>query len=300
MTQRPICDYEGSRYRTDFWTAERRYEDAAERVAMKALLPPTGHRLVEIGVGHGRLVDLYSGYDEVVLLDYARSQLLQARERLGDAAPGGRPGYRYVLGDFYRLPFVGGLFDTVVTVRTLHHAADAPAVLAGVADILAPAGTFVLEFASKRNLKAVLRYLLGRQSWSPFDQQPVEFAELNFDFHPAWIRHHLARAGLCVERVRAVSYFRLGILKRTLPFATLVALDRLLQPTGAICQLSPSLFLRAAAGPEKPAAPAGAFFRCTGCGSAALRETSDHLACTACGTVFPRRDGLYDFRGGSG
>jgi SAM-dependent methyltransferase len=277
---------------------ERAYEDAAERVALRALLPPAGRRLVEIGAGYGRLVDLYAGYEQVVLLDYARSQLLQAQERLGEAGPGGTPRYTYVMADFYRLPFCPGLMDAVVMVRTLHHAADAPAVLSGVSRMLAPGGAFVLEFANKRNLKAILRYLLRRQSWSPFDPEPVEFAKLNFDFHPRWIRRHLTETGLRLERTRAVSHFRLDLLKRTVPTGLLVALDRLLQPAGALCQVSPSVFVRAAAPADRPAAPAGAFFRCTGCGSTVMVDAGDHLACTRCGARFPLQEGIYDFRGG--
>ncbi|HEC34836.1 MAG TPA: methyltransferase domain-containing protein [Chloroflexi bacterium] len=294
----PICDYEGSRYRTEFWVRERAYENGVERAAMRALLPPRGRRLVEIGAGFGRLVDLYDGYEEVVLLDYARSQLLQARERLEDSGPGEQPRYVYVLANFYHLPFVPGLFDTAVMVRTLHHAADAPAVLKGISQVLAPAGTFVLEFANKRNLKAILRYLLRRQSWSPFDPQPVEFAELNFDFHPAWVRRHLEAAGLRVEGVRAVSFFRVGFIKQAVPARLLVALDRLLQPTGGLGPLTPSVFLRAAAPANKPAAPPSVFFRCIACGSTTLMDRRDRLTCTDCGARFPLQDGIYDFRGG--
>jgi len=296
----PICDYEGSRYRTEFWGRGRAYEDGVERVAMRALLPRAGRRLIEIGAGFGRLADLYAGYEEVVLLDYARSQLLQARERLGDAGPGGRPRYRYVLGDFYRLPFVPGLFEAVTMVRTLHHAADGPAVLRGVARVLAPAGVFVLEFANKRHLKAVLRYLLRLQSWSPFTLEPVEFVELNFDFHPAWVRRHLTEAGLRIERVRAVSFFRIGFLKRTVPTGLLVALDRFLQSVGGVWPLTPSVFLRAVAPADKPPAPPGSFFRCTACGSAVLVDEGERLVCADCGACFPLQGGIYDFRGGAG
>ncbi|MCX8067638.1 MAG: methyltransferase domain-containing protein [Anaerolineae bacterium] len=292
----PICDYEGSRYRTEFWSPERAYEDGAERAALRALLPPSGRFLVDVGAGFGRLVDLYSGYERVVLLDYARSQLLQARERLGDAGPGGKPRYLYVLGDFYRLPFAPGLFDAVVMVRTLHHAADAPAVLRQVGTVLAPGGTFVLEFASKRHLKAILRYLLRRQSWSPFDPEPVEFVPLNYDFHPRWVHEHLRKAGLAVQRARAVSFFRVGFLKRTIPTGLLVTLDRWLQPVGALYPLTPSVFLQAVAPPDRSPAPPGAFFRCTACGSLLLVDEGESLRCTDCGRAFPVQDGLYDFR----
>ena len=32
-----ICDYEGSAYRTDFWTQERSYEDEVERVVRETI-----------------------------------------------------------------------------------------------------------------------------------------------------------------------------------------------------------------------------------------------------------------------
>jgi SAM-dependent methyltransferase len=293
---RPVCDYEGSAYRTEFWNEERAYEDAVERVALRAMLPPTGRRLVEIGAGYGRLAPLYAGYDEVVFFDYAFSQLRQARSLWGDAAPGGRPRYVYVAADFYHPPFVPGLFDTVVMVRTLHHAVDAPAVLRGVAGILAPRGNFVLEFANKRNAKAILRHWLGRQAWSPFDREPVEFVKLNFDFHPAWIREQLAGQGLTVRAQRTVSHFRLGLLKRHVPLDLLVGLDRLCQPTGALWQLTPSVFVRSQAPADKPAAPEGAFFRCLACGADRLAAGDDALRCAGCGARYAIRDGIYDFK----
>ncbi len=55
-TQPPICDYEGSSYRTEFWGGDQReYENLAERIALRALLPSGGQRLVEIGAGFGSL-----------------------------------------------------------------------------------------------------------------------------------------------------------------------------------------------------------------------------------------------------
>ncbi len=274
----------------------RAYEDGAERVALRALLPPRGRRLLEIGAGFGRLVDLYAGYDEVVLLDYAHSQLLQARELLGDAAPGGRPRYRYVQANLYRLPFVPALYDTVVMVRTLHHAADGARVLHNISQVLAPSGSLVLEFANKRNLKAIIRYLLRRQSWSPFDPRPVEFVELNFDFHPAWVRRHLTDAGLRIVSTRTVSHFRFPLLKRMLPAGLLVSLDRLMQPSGALWQLTPSVFVRAVAAADKTTAADDAFFRCPACGADGLAEQDDHLLCNVCGARYPIRDGIYNLR----
>src|SRR6185436_12176934 len=102
----PVMDYEGSHWREEFWRG-RAYEDRVERIALSAELPPTGQRLVEIGAGFGRLADLYRGYGEVILLDYARSMLKDARERLG-----ADPRFIFVAADLYNLPFAENALDT--------------------------------------------------------------------------------------------------------------------------------------------------------------------------------------------
>ena len=148
-----ICDYEGSRYRTDFWEGQNRsYEDAVERVAMQKMLPPSGHRLIEIGGGFGRLVDLYQGYRQIVLTDYARTQLEEAQDYLGHD-----PRILYVVADVYNLPFVDNLFDTLTMVRVMHHLVDVPAALAEIYRVVMPYGTTVVEHASKFHLKSLLR-----------------------------------------------------------------------------------------------------------------------------------------------
>jgi hypothetical protein len=110
------------------------------------------------------------------------------------------------------------------------------------------------------------------------------------------MRERLAELGLRVRETRTVSHFRLGLVKRLVPTGVLVTLDRLLQPTGAWCQLSPSVFVRCTAGDAKPVAPQGAFFRCTACGSTTLAREGDALSCVDCGARFAVRDGIYDFK----
>src|SRR5512140_3071150 len=160
----PVCDYEGSDYQTSFWEqGGREYEDRAEAIALKRLLPARGQLLLELGAGAGRNTPRYSGYDRIVLLDYSRTQLQQARAHLGDSSR-----YVYVAADIYKLPFVDGLFDGATMIRTLHHMADAPKALAQVHSALAPDATFILEYANKRNIKSIVRYVLHRQNWNPF------------------------------------------------------------------------------------------------------------------------------------
>lgn len=296
-SSRPVCDYEGSRYRTEFWTSEREYEDLAERRALDKLLPPRGGRLIEIGAGAGRLADLYLGYDQVVLMDYARSTLVEAREQIAARFPDRAGRFVLVAADLYALPFVDGLFDVVTMVRVMHHVADVPAALAGIASILKPGATFLLEFANKRHLKAILRYLARRQSWSPFAPEPVEFVKLNFDFHPAWMQAQLSEAGFRAERTLAVSHFRWALLKRLFPARVLAAADSALQDVGAACKLTPSVFLGLRAPTTNRLAPPGAFFRCPACRSEHMSESPDAVTCGECGRVWPVREGIYEFKG---
>ncbi len=290
----PVCDYEGSDYRTRFWQNQGRdYEDRVERIALRRLMPPTGGTLIEIGAGFGRLADEYTGYERVVLFDYSRSLLREAQAHLGDD-----PRFLYVAGNWYQMPFVAGLFDTLVQIRTLHHAADVGALFTQLARIARPGGEYVLEFANKQNLKAILRYGLKRQDWSPFALEPVEFVALNYDFHPAWIRQQLQEAGFYPGRMLTVSHFRLGAVKDRLPTGFLAWLDAGAQRTGNWWQLSPSVFVHSA-NPSwgEPAAPP-AFFACPSCGAQLLEEDNGRLPCPhpPCQKVWSVQDGLYDFK----
>lgn len=294
----PVCDYEGSDYRTRFWEGQgRAYEDQVERIALRRLLPPAGETLIEIGAGFGRLADEYHGYRQVVLFDYSRSLLREAQAHLGDDSR-----FIYVAGNWYEMPFVDGLFQAMVQIRTLHHAADVPALFRELQRIARPEGGYVLEFANKRNLKAILRYLLKRQTWSPFSPEPVEFVELNFDFHPRWIRNQLAAAGFTPGETLTVSHFRLGVLKRLVPTRLLVALDSVVQRTGSRGQLSPSVFVRSTHPPHGPTARPGTFFACPRCktplSQVAPRPAGEGgiLSCPQCGEKWGVTGGLYDFK----
>jgi ubiquinone/menaquinone biosynthesis C-methylase UbiE len=297
MTTPPICDYEGSDYQTSFWDqGGRQYEDRTEEIALRRLLPKSGHLLLELGAGAGRNTPRYRGFDRIVLLDYSRTQLEQAQQRLGTSDK-----YVYVAADVYRLPFITGLFDAATMIRVLHHMADAPKALEQVQDALATNGVFILEYANKLNLKAILRYLLGRQKWSPFSLEPVEFVKLNFDFHPKAIRNWLEKLGFRIEKTLTLSHFRVGLLKRLVPTSILVLLDSLFQWTGAWWQLSPSVFVRAVkrgehSFPLHSPDTVPACFKCPDCGQSPLTVKTEYLECSGCGKKWAVKEGIYDFR----
>ncbi|CAG0944277.1 Demethylrebeccamycin-D-glucose O-methyltransferase [Anaerolineae bacterium] len=291
-----ICDYENSPWRTEFWRG-RDYEDRAERIALARLLPPRGTRLCEIGAGFGRLADFYLGYDQIILIDYARSMLQEARDHiLGDSrftVYASR--FRFVAADLYNLPLADSALDTVVTVRVLHHVADIPRAFAEIARVVRPNGTYVLEHANKRHIKAILRYWLKRGP-NPFTRDPLEFVKLNFDFHPRYIADNLRTVNFISQECRAVSTFRVATLKRIVPANILVTLDGLIQRPAARLQLSPSLFVRAES--AKPGAPNlnPILWRCVACGSTDIAEARDALTCGACSRVYPIMDGIIDFK----
>jgi ubiquinone/menaquinone biosynthesis C-methylase UbiE len=292
--QRPVCDYEGSDYRTRFWDGKGRdYEDLVERIALRRLLPPRGNTLIDIGAGFGRLADEYTGYDRVVLFDYSRTLLREAKERLGHD-----PRFHFVAGNWYQMPFADAAFEVMVQVRTIHHAADVPALLEELSRVSASGGTYVLEFANKRNLKAILRYALRRQDWSPFTTDPVEFVELNYDFHPSWMCQQLQQAGFQPRQMRTVSHFRLALIKRLVPPAWLATLDRLLQPSGSWIQLTPSVFVASRHPQKAKEALTGEFFACPSCGSAlpSTQESKALLTCDGCGRIWKLEEGIYDFK----
>ncbi len=286
----PICDYEGSNYRTEFWENKgRNYEDRVERIALRRLLPKQGKRLLEIGAGFGRLTDEYHAYEQVVLLDYSLSQLQYAQEHLGRSDR-----YIYVAADAYKLPFQPGVFDGATMIRVIHHMASVRTVLAQVRRILSPEAIFILEHANKRNLKALVRYSTKKQDWNPNDLEPVEFVELNFDFHPEYIRQELQAADFAVERRLPVSFFRLNSLKQVVGTSVLAGMDGLAQVTGAL--YAPSVFVKAIAGRHGVTnLKASSIFACPDCGGY-LERSGEEMICHKDHRRWAVRDGIYDFK----
>lgn len=293
-------DYEDSQYKTDFWVGQgREYEDATERLALKRLMPPAGLRIAEIGAGFGRLADQYLGYEQIILFDYSRTLLRDAAERWAHD-----PRFVIVAGNIYELPLASHILDTLVMVRVMHHLADVPAALAQLRRVLHSRSLAVIEYANKRNLKSLLRWALHKQSWSPLDEEPVEFVALNFDFHPAWMDAKFKQAGLAVQKQFAVSHFRQGALKRRVAADRLAHLDAAIFGVGGRYPLAPSVFVQALAPDTGPPAQVGVtqgelagLFRCPTSGSETFeRLDEDLLYCPESGFRYARKQGVWDFK----
>lgn len=297
--QPEVIDYEGSPYRTAFWDG-RDYEDAAERLALQRLLPLKGRRIAEIGAGFGRLADLYLGYDQIVLFDYSRTLLKEAVAKWGND-----PRFVFVAGNIYQLSLAKASLDTLVMVRVMHHLADVPLALAEIRRVLHGESTAILEYANKRNMKAVARWLLGRQDWSPLEHTPLEFVKLNYDFHPSWMQEKFIQSGLDVRQQLAVSHLRVPLLKRSLPAATLAKVDSWFFGLGGHYPLAPSVFAQVIAKGDADEQTFRAdlsdltdLFKCPACASERTLKLADEtqLVCGTCAKRYAKRDGIWDFK----
>ena len=290
LNQPQIIDYEGSPYRTDFWEGQgREYEDLAERSAIKKLLPSSGDIIMEAGAGFGRLAQLYNGYNKVLLVDYSLSLLQEAQQLWGDDER-----FTFVAASVYNLPFVDGLLDSLVMIRVMHHLQQPGAALSELSRLLSGDGDFILEYANKRNLKAIARYGLRRQDWSPFDLQPYEFVHLNYDFHPAWMSNIIQQSGLTIKRELAISSFRINKIKRVIPAQTLARIDTMVASPGAALKLSPSILVHCKKTGSHP--KPDNLFQCPACQCTTLEEDHQVISCRGCGRNWPVVDGIYDFR----
>jgi ubiquinone/menaquinone biosynthesis C-methylase UbiE len=230
-------DYDLS-YRDVFWLT-RAYEDEADRLAIRALIPRTGNEILDLGAGFGRLTSECLGYRAITLVDTSPTMLSAAAERWS-----GGDRIRFVRASADALPFPDSSFDAVISVRMLVHVADPRHVFEQVRRVLRPGGSFVVEFPNRRHVLAIARYLARQQTWSPWDPAPHEYLAGHFAHHPARLIRQLGDSGLVVDAVRAASILRSSWLKRHTDLAHLVKLEASLQrPLGPLFP-SPSVYLR--------------------------------------------------------
>jgi ubiquinone/menaquinone biosynthesis C-methylase UbiE len=131
------------------WDEMRALDLPAQAVeaAVLAALPRTGPqqsigRLLDIGTGTGRLIELLSPVVVAATgIDASRAMLALARSRLS------KPGMTHCsvrLADMYRLPMADATFDVVVLQMVLHYAEDPEGAIAEAARVLRPGGTLLV------------------------------------------------------------------------------------------------------------------------------------------------------------
>lgn len=103
-------------------------------------------RLVDIGTGTGRMIELFAPRaDKALGIDRSPEMLRLARAKLAEA---GLDGAELRQGDMYALPLPSGAADTVIIHQVLHYAQNPAAAIAEAARLLAPGGRLlVVDFA---------------------------------------------------------------------------------------------------------------------------------------------------------
>ncbi len=185
--------YEGQDYE-QFWVGPgKEYLDRLEHLVVAHALRG-GDAMVDIGAGFGRLVSCYiDKYRSVNLVEPASNLRDTARRTYGDRAA-------YHDASVTTLPFASRSLDAVLLVRVFHHLGDPSDALREIHRVLKPGGTLVFNFSNKRNLKRILRWLVGRGR-SPFDRGIEPYSETLFGQHPGYVEKELVRAGfkICAE-----------------------------------------------------------------------------------------------------
>jgi ArsR family transcriptional regulator len=121
-------------------------ETEVEAAISRALAERPVGRLVDIGTGTGRMLELFAaGARSALGVDRSPEMLRLARVKLADA---GLASAELRQGDMFALPLPSGCADTVIVHQVLHYAQQPAAAIAEAARLLAPGGRLlIVDFA---------------------------------------------------------------------------------------------------------------------------------------------------------
>lgn len=243
MSKKVISDYNGYDYKKDFWeNTNREYEDFADRMAIRKLLPKRMEKFVDIGGGYGRLTNEYlKRAKKAIIFDFSKTELKQAKETFGDKI-------ETQSGNIYQLPFLDNEFDGLMMVRVTHHLNDLKKALQELHRVLKPGGTAIIEIANKRTIPKMTRFLLRRSKVNPFDQAVANFPEIDkdgfYNYHPKYIENLFKNVGFNIEKILSVSNFRSRSLKKIFKTKNLIKMEDLAQSALAPIRFAPSIYYK--------------------------------------------------------
>ncbi|MBR3253283.1 methyltransferase domain-containing protein [Candidatus Saccharibacteria bacterium] len=243
MSEKVVSDYNGYDYKKIFWEdADREYEDQADRMAIRKLLPKRMEKFADIGGGYGRLATEYlKRAHKVYIFDYSKTELQQAKEIYGDKI-------ETKVGDIYKLPFKDNELDGLMMVRVTHHLRYMEKAMAELYRVLKPGGVAVIEVANKRTLPKMARFVTGRSKVNPFDKKVANYKEISangfYNYHPKYVEEIFDKVGFSKEKVLSVSNFRNKTLKKILKTNNLVKMEDKAQSVLAPIRFAPSIYYK--------------------------------------------------------
>ena len=243
MSEKVVSDYNGYDYKKEFWeNVDREYEDQADRMAIRKLLPKRMNKFADIGGGYGRLANEYlKRAHEVIIFDYSKSELQQAKDIYGDKV-------ETRAGDIYKLPFKDEELDGLMMIRVTHHLKHMDKAMAELYRVLKPGGVAVIEVANKRTLPKMARFVTGRSKVNPWDKTVANYKEIAangfYNYHPKYIEEIFKQTGFKTEKVLSVSNFRSKSLKKVLGTKNLVKMEDGAQKLLAPIRFAPSIYYK--------------------------------------------------------
>jgi SAM-dependent methyltransferase len=230
---------------TSYWQ-DRDYENAAEKVALRALLQGQRFRhAADIGGGFGRLCPLLAEYaTQVTLAEPSRTQLDKAEEWLDGT------GIERLQMQADALAFGDKSLDLVTMVRVMHHIPQPAAEFAEIHRVLADDGWFIVEVANYGHIVNRLKHLRRRERL-PAEPVSILTNVEHGDDSIAFVNHNvstvvrqLAGAGFTLDAKLSVSNLRGRRVKRLVPTRVLVGVEKALQRPLARFDFGPSIFLK--------------------------------------------------------
>ncbi len=243
MSEKIVSDYNGYDYKKEFWeNVDREYEDQADRMAIRKLLPKRMDKFADIGGGYGRLANEYlKKAHKVYIFDYSKSELKQAKEIYGDKV-------ETKAGDIYELPFKDNELDGLIMVRVTHHLKYMKKAMAELYRVLKPGGVAIIEVANKRTLPKMVRYITRRSKVNPFDKKVANYKDISkdgfYNYHPKYVEEIFEKVGFKTEKVLSVSNFRSKRLKKLFGTEKLVRMENGAQQILAPIRFAPSIYYK--------------------------------------------------------
>jgi ubiquinone/menaquinone biosynthesis C-methylase UbiE len=228
-----------------YWNG-RRYEHLSEEIAIKRLLKKKHfNTAVDVGGGYGRLCLLLENYaDNVTLAEPSKQQLDIAKDFLKD-----HPEVDRKLLQADDLKFKDASIDLLTMIRVMHHLPDPSAEFREISRVLSAKGLAIIEVANYAHARNRIKYLIKLKK---LPTKPVDIrseknkgeAEVAFVNHnPSTVIRQLEHAGLTTDSILSVSNLRSPGLKKIMPQAVMLSLEKVMQRPLASMYFGPSIFI---------------------------------------------------------
>lgn len=245
ISKKRADQYDNDNYNyLNYWSG-RDYEHASEELAIKRFLKDSHFKnAADIGGGYGRLCVLLKNYsDHVTLAEPSKAQLDIAKNFLKDFKD-----IDQKLMQADDLKFDDESLDLITMIRVMHHLPNPIPELSEIYRVLSKDGIFILEVANYAHARNRVKHLLKRTKL-PTEPVDIRSAENQREEEIAFVNHNpktvikqLDKVGFRVEKVLSVSNLRSPGLKKVVPQAVMLNLERVMQPTLARTYFGPSVF----------------------------------------------------------